>query len=634
MTSSSHPTSPQNGTVQPVPTETLTALFWRVAAQRAPNVAMRWKNLGIWNDILWRDYADSARAVGCALLACGVKRGERVAIVSDTRPEWCYVEFGAMGCGVSTVGVHATASSAELAHVVNDSGARQLFVQDQAQLDKALALLDQMPGIDKILCFDISGLHAFSHPKVLAFERYCEDGRQFHAKNPTRWESEVQIARADDVATVAYTSGREGLPKGAMLTHGNLRFQMQAMERLCPGMEGDDQLSILSMSHIGERYFSAYRSLDHGAVVHMGKGLSTLLADLREVSPHVVSAVPRVWEKLRATVNASSADGTPLERGAFVKALSVGFRVVACRLADQPVPGMLSAAYALARMFVLNRVLSMIGLRRTRLMVSSAAPVPADTMRWFQALGLHMVQVYGQTESVGHAARRDVGQHAGTLARHAMPDAQIRIAADGEILVKGPHVFAGYLNQPQRTEQALVDGWLRTGDKGSMDAAGHLATAERLDDIIETSSGARIAPAHIEAKLTTSPLIADAMVVGHGLPSLACLVWISHENVAKCAREMQLSFTNFANLTRLPEIRHLVQQEVDRVNHGVAQNECITCFALVDTELSVLDPDMTPLLQLRRKGLTRRYLSVIESMYANVSNHSPITTTTLKGDLP
>ena len=616
MASSTTLTQARDAEGRPESGATLGALFWQVAARRSANVAMRWKNLGIWNDIRWSDYADAARAVGCALLADGYQRGDRVAVVSDTRPEWCYVEFGAMGAGVSTVGVHATDSAAQLAYVVNDSGARLLFVQDQEQLDKALSVLDQMAGVEKIVYFDGAGLHAFSHPKVIAFEQFCESGRQFHAQNPARWETEVHAARADDIATVAYTSGSAGSPKGVMLSHRNLLFQMQAMQRLCPGMEGDDQLGFLSMSHIGERYFSAYRPLDNGAVVHMGKGLATLMENLREISPHVVMAVPRVWEKLYATVSMSIGDGTPLERWAYRKALALGYRVVACRLGGEPVPVGLRAAYFLARTFVLNRVLSMIGLRRARLLASGAAPISPDIVRWFLALNLDMVEAYGQTESTGHASSYLAGeQKTGTVGK-AVPGTQVKLAADGEILVQGPHVFAGYLNQPESTAKVLVDGWLRTGDVGSMDGDGTLTITARLDDIIRTSSGSRVTPSGIEARLKTSPLIADAIVIGHGRPFLSCLVLVDFESVAKRAREMKLVFTSFANLTRSAEVRGLVQQEIDRVNRDFTGTEAIQRFELIDTEISVLDPEMTPTLQLRRRVVTKRYRAVVDALYA------------------
>lgn len=607
-------------TAPPTDTDkTLPAWFWDVATRRGSSVALRWRHLGIWNDILWSDYADAARATGCALLAAGCQRGDRVAILCGTRPEWCYAEFGAQGAGACSVGVHDTCSATELAHMLKDCAARWLFVEDQDQLEKALSVEGDIPGLEKIVYFDARGLHAFSHPKVLAFDAFLETGRQFHARHPAQWETQVLAARARDVATVVYTSGSTGRPNGVMLSHANLLFQMRALDELCPGQEGDDQLSFLSMTHIVERCFSVYRSLDHGAVVHMGKGLPSLMQDLREISPHVLMAVPRVWEKLYATVTMAVAYSTPLARWAYRKALELGHRVVDCRQARQPVPTGLGILYFVARGIVLQRVLAKIGMGRARLLVSGAAPISPALVRWFLALSVPMVQAYGQTECGGHATGAPPGrQKAGTVGE-ALAGTQVKLSATGEILVRGPHVFAGYLNQPERTAQTLVDGWLHTGDMGQLDSDGYLTITGRLSDIIATPDGKSVTPSWIEVSLKLSPYIADALVIGDKRPYLSCLIMIDHESMAKRAREMNLAFTSFSSLTRLPEVRRLVQDEIDKVNRDLAQAEKIARFDLMDTEISVMDPEMTPTLQLRRAVVVRKYRALVDALYADAA---------------
>lgn len=321
---------------------TLPVQFWQLANRRGAVVAMRWKHLGIWNDISWATYADHARAVGCALLASGARRGDRVAVLSDGCPQWCQVEFGAMGVGVLSVGLFATDGAAQVARAVNDSASRWLFVQDQEQLDKALSVLDAMPGIEKIVYFDGTGLHALAHAQVTGFAAFLKLGRQFHALHPARWDTELLAAHPDDDATITFTAGTTGPAKGVLLSHANLTFQVQAMEQACPGQAGDEQLSFLSMANVVERCFSVYRAVAHGAVVHIGKGLPTLLENLREVSPHVVLAVPRVWEKLYASVTLAIAQGTATERLAYRWAMALGCRVVDCRTAGRPVPGALA----------------------------------------------------------------------------------------------------------------------------------------------------------------------------------------------------------------------------------------------------------------------------------------------------
>ena len=596
--------------------DTLPARFWRVAAQRKAGVALRWNHLGLWNDITWADYAEAVRALGLGLLAMGGRRGDRAVVLSDVRPEWCQIEFGTMGVGIQSVGLHNTDSAAHLAQAVQDSAARWLFVQDQAQLEKALSVLGEMPGIEKIFFFDGSGLHSLAHPLVADFEAVLQAGRTFNGNHPDRWETEVGIARPDDVATIVYTSGRTGSPQGALLTHSNLMFQMQAMGQLCPSQPGDDQLGFLSMGAALERYFSLYRALDHDIVVHLGKGLPTLLDNLREISPHVVMAVPRVWEKLYTTVSMGVADGTPTERWAYAKAIELGNRVVACRQSGQTVPFGLKLQYALARQFVLNRVRTLIGLRRARLLVSSAAPMSPALTRWFEALGLTMVEAYGQTECSGVATISCPGEGPSGAVGKALPGTEIRLAPQGEILVRGPHVFGGYLQPAPEQAANLTDGWLHTGDRGRLDAEGHLHVTDRIADAIELPSGVRVSPADIESRLKLSPHIADAIVLGNGQPHLVCLLLIEQETVARYVRDRKLVVTGFANLTRAAEVLALIQQDVDRVNREIGPHASVSRFALLETDITVHDAEMTPTLQLRRKMVLEINRSLVDGLLA------------------
>ena len=599
-------------------TATLPVQFWELANRRGDAVAMRSKHLGIWNDISWRTYADQARAVGCALLASGGRRGDRAALLSDGCPQWCQVEFGALGVGVLSVGLFATDSATQVARAVNDSAARWLFVQDQEQLEKALSALDAMPGIEKIVYFDGTGLHALTHAQVTGFDTFLELGRQFHGLHPARWDAELRLARPDDAATITFTSGTTGPAKGVLLSHANLAFQVQAMEQACPGLAGDEQLSFLSMAHIVERCFSVYRALAHGAVVHIGKGLPTLIENLREVSPHVLLAVPRVWEKLYASVTLAIAQGTATERLAYRAALALGYRVVDCHMAGQPVPGALALQYRLARWLVLNRVLTMTGLRRARVLVSVAARISPELVRWFQALGLPMVQTYGLTECAGMATIGRAGDvQPGSMGR-ALPGTEVKLADDGEILLRGPHVFVRYLDASAGDAGTLHDGWLHTADLGRLASDGRLSVTDRRQDTIMTTGGEPVSASETEARLKVSPYIADAIVVGHGRPHLACLLMIDHDAVAAYASEHKLVFTSFASLTRSPEVVQLVQRAVDHVNHDLAGGLRVQRFALIDTEITLHDAGMTPTLQLRRWVVLQKYAALVESLYADM----------------
>ncbi len=596
---------------------TLPRWFWQVANQRGSEVAMRWKQLGIWDDISWRSYAEAAMAVGCALLANGARRGDRLVVLSDGRPQWCQAEFGAMGVGVLSVGLAANDSAAQVAVSVNDCAARWLLVQDQEQLYKVLSVLAEMPSIEKIVYFDGTGLHAFTHSQVSRFDAFLAQGQQYHQQHPQRWDTELHAGCADDAATVVYTSGSTGAAKAVVLSHRNLMFQLQAMELACPGMAGDEQLSFLSMAGVVERCFSVYRALQHGAVVHFGKGLPTLMENLREVSPQVVLAVPRVGEKLYATVMMGIAQGTAAQRWAFHRALELGHQVGECRVAGQAVPLGLALRHSVAARLVLDRVRSQIGLRRARALVSVAAPMAPELVRWFRALGLSLVEVYGLTECAGVATfNRPGDKNAGTMGQ-AVPGTELKVADDGEILLRSPQVFSHYLNQPGLTQAVRQDGWLRTGDMGRIDSDGCLTVTARRQDAITAANGSVVNPSELEANLKLSPYIADAIVVGGATSPLACLLMIEHDAVARYAGEKNLVFTSYASLTRSAEVRQLLQLEVERVNRDLAPALRLRNFGLADTEITVLDVEMTPTLQLRRRLVLQKYDVLVRSLHAD-----------------
>ena len=590
---------------------TLPAWFNDVAAARGKRTAMRWKRFGIWEDISWADYAEQVRATAAAMRALGIARGANVAVLSGGRPEWAFIDFAAMGNGCVATGIYPTDAPRQVAHIIRDCAASLAFVENHEQLDKLLSVEGELPGLSHIVVLDMTGLHAFNHPKVTDFASFLAAGRARHERHPTEWDEDVGRARPDDIALIIYTSGTTGPPKGAMLSHHNIIFQMGAMERLCPGLDGDEQLSFLPLSHIVERYFSHYRPLDHGAVVNIGDGIAAMAENLREVSPRIMMAVPRVWEKLYAAITMAIADATPLGQLGYRWALNLGYRA-----ADARNPGLLlRVGNTIARLLVLNRVRQMIGLGRARLLISGAAPISPELIRWYSAIGLTMVEAYGQTECTGHAT--SYGRDAiapGTVGKPP-PGTEIRLGPDGEILIKGPHVFHGYLNQPELTSATIRDGWLHTGDVGALDADGNLIVTDRLKDIIVTSGGKNVTPSEIETRLKFSPYISDAIVIGDRRKYLSCLVLLDHDAAASHAQAHNLPFTSFASLTRIPEIRRLIEAEIDAVNRDVARVEAIRRFDLIDVQLTAEDPELTPTLKLKRQAISARFKPLIDRMY-------------------
>jgi long-chain acyl-CoA synthetase len=576
---------------------------------------MRWKRFGIWESITWAEYGANARAVGCALLERGYKRGDRVAILSDNRPEWAYADQGAQGAGLIPVGLYTTEPAAELARLLNECGARLLFVENDEQLHKALAALPEVPALDLIVYFDDRGLHAFSHAKVIGFAALLSAGRAFAERHPARWDEEVAKALPADIAAIVFTAGLTGAPKSVLLTHANLLFQQDAMARLYPGQAGDEQLSLLPLGHVLERTFALLRPFDHGAVINFGEGPAALAENLREVSPHVLLAVPRVWEKLHAAVTMAIGDATGFQKWGYRTALNIGYRLADLELSRQPVPGGLAFLHAVARFAILNRVRGMIGLRRARLALCATAPLAPSLTRWYRALGVPMAELYGQAECAGVAAGQAPADAKPGAVGKALPGTEVTLAPNGEVLVRGPHVFAGYLNRPELDAATLRDGWLHTGDTGTLDGEGHLTLTGRTADRMVTAAGHAIAPGRIESLLRASPYIAEAVLIGDGRGHLACVVAIEHEQAAKYAASRNIAFTSFASLAQAPELVALIGEEIEAVNRDAAEHERIRRFHLLDAPLAPDDAEMSPVLKLRRHLIARKHDAAIEAMY-------------------
>jgi long-chain acyl-CoA synthetase len=386
---------------------------------------------------------------------------------------------------------------------------------------------------------------------------------------------------------------------------------------MAPTTDRDDTLAFLPLCHMAERMMTALRPLGYCGVVHFAESPDAVLENLREVSPTVFFAVPRIWEKLHSLVTMTLQDATPLQRWAFARATAVAYAVADRKMAGRRVPPWLGAAYALAEFLVLRNTKRLLGLARARLIGSGAAPISPEVMRWYVALGIPIFEIYGQTECSGIATFYRPEEYAlGTVGR-PLAGTELRLAEDGEIVLRGEHVFQGYLNKPDKTADAIRDGWLHTGDIGAFTANGLLKITDRKSDIIITSGGKNITPSEIENRLKFSPYVTDAIVIGDGRNYLTALVMIDQENVTKYAQTKRVPFTDYASLTRAPAIHELIWSEVQKVNAGLANVERIRKIHLLDILLTAEDEEMTPTLKLRRKFVNQKYKTEIEAMYAS-----------------
>lgn len=595
---------------------TVPALFRDRCEAWADRTAHREKKFGIWTGLTWRDYYNDARDVGLGLVELGISRGETVSLLSEDRREWLLCDLGIACIGAISNGIYTTDSASQLAYLLNDSRSVCLLVENEEQLDKYLAIRDAVPTVRHVIVLDREGLRDFSDSKVLFFDDLVALGKRRFASEPDRFEQEVAGAAPDDILLLIYTSGTTGPPKGAMLSHRNVLYQVGTGLALNPPGKDDQQLCFLPLCHVYERLVSVYYPLGSGATVNFAESVETVFDNLREVSPTFFAAVPRLWEKLYSQVRIRRAEATTVGRWCLDRAVQAGTAAFRARREGHTLPIHRRAWLALLDALVLRNLRAMLGLESVRHAYSGAAPIAPELLEWFHAIGVPLMEGYGATETSGVASTNVADDNGvGTVGR-PLPGSELRIGANDEVLVRGPHVFCGYWNQPERTGEAIdPQGWLHTGDVGRLDNHGRLTITGRLKDIIITAGGKNVSPAEIESRLKFSPYIADAIVIGDRRPYLTCLVMIDQENVEKYAQDHQVPFNDFASLCAAETVTDLVRGEVNEINDAFARVEQLKDFRLIDVLLTAEDDELTPTMKLKRNLVEQRHKALIDSMY-------------------
>ena len=590
------------------------ALFAGQVERQGDRLAIRFKEYGIWHRVSWREYHDAVRRVAAALLAFGLRRQENVAVLAENRAEWLYCHLGIQTAGGVTVGIYPTSAPEQVRYLLNHSEARLIFVENEEQLDKILAIAGDTK-LERIVVWDAKGLWGFTEERVSFFEDFLKQGTTFAESHPAAVDERLAAIGPADTAMIIYTSGTTGPPKGAMLSHGSILWVTEAFLGVNPVTADDEVVSYLPFAHIYENLISVFGPLRTGYIVNFVESLDTLFQNLREISPTYFASVPRIWEKLASTVELRMADSTWLKRRAYRAAVAVGRRYARAKLAGGPIPPGLGLAYRLASWAVLAPLKRRLGFDRTRIAVCGAAPASPELFEYYHALGIPLIEGYGQTESTGVISVNRVARpRVGTVGQ-AIPGIEVVLADDGEILTRGPHVFKGYFKDPELTAETVDrEGWLHTGDVGAWEN-GYLKIMDRKKDIIITAGGKNITPAYIENKLKFSPYIQDAVVIGERRRYLVALILIDEDNVTKFAQDHRIPFTTFQDLTQNPAVVRLIDGEVDRVNKTLSQVETVKKFALLPRRFYAEEGDVTPTMKVKRRALETRYADLIRTLY-------------------
>jgi long-chain acyl-CoA synthetase len=594
---------------------TVPSKFKAAVSRWGDRVAMRKKQYGLWHDISWNQYDRNVSLVAYALMSLGLKKGDCASVIGDNCPEWVYSDLGIQCCGAATAGVYATNAWQQVEYVVGNSDSKIFFVENEEQLDKWLHFRERAPLLEKVIVWDTEGLHQFEDPMVMTFDELLELGAKEEQKNPGLLDARIKEIDPEDLAVLIYTSGTTGPPKGAMLTHKNCVWMGNAITSNNPMFDDDNIMSFLPLCHIFEQLFTILAHFDVGHVVNFIESMDTITDNMVEISPTVGHAVPRIWEKYYSVIMIRTADATWFKRIVFNTALKIGQKRASLMMHLKPVPALLELQYKLAHFIVFRKLKERLGFERMRVAYSGAAPIAPEILHFFHSIGLNLVEGYGQTEGTGVTTTSTIGEVKFGTVGTPLEGVEVKIADDGEILVRSPGVFKGYFKNPEATAETIVDGWLLSGDVGTIDEDGYLSITDRKKDIIVTAGGKNITPQFIENKLKSSLYINDAVVIGDKRKFLSALIIIDEDTVVKFAQDNKVQFSTYKDLTAHEEIKALIDSEIKRVNESLSQVEKIKKCTILPKKLYEEEGEVTPTMKVKRASINKSFGDLIEAMY-------------------
>jgi long-chain acyl-CoA synthetase len=575
--------------------------------------ALKSKRDGRWVDVSVAELRDTVRWFSHALRALGVKPGDRVAILSENRPEWAMADFAILAAGGVTVPVYPTLLGWQIEYILNDAGTVAVICSTEEQLQKIVGVKGHVPSVNNIIVCDPP---PGALPEgVKTFKDVVESGKkEEEANGRARFDELLAGAKPSDLATLVYTSGTTGNPKGAMLTHGNITSNIVSVCSVLPVEGGDIALSILPLSHILERT-ADYAYFYKGCTIAYAESVVKVADNLQEVRPDIFAAVPRLFEKMRAKMMDTVATYPAMRRKIFMWALGVAEERLDYRIKLTPMPMGLSVKSAIADKLVFGKILARLG-GRVRFVLSGGAPLSAELASFFIGAGLEIVEGYGLTETspvitVNTPTKRRIGS-----VGRAIPGVEVKIADDGEILSRGPHIMRGYWNNPEATAQAIdPDGWFHTGDIGVIDSEGYLKITDRKKDIIINAYGKNIAPQPLEALLKSSPYIGTPVLIGDRRKFLVALLVPNFEKLERDAAQMGVAYHTKEELIENPKVVELYQGEIDRFNKNLDRQEKIRRFALLPRDFTIEADEITPSLKVKRKAIDTKYKPIIDQLY-------------------
>ncbi len=578
--------------------------------------ALREKDYGIWQSITWNEYLNHVRNFCQGLVYLGLTPDDTVAIIGDNRPEWIYAELAAQAAGAKSIGIYQDAVVKEMVYIVTHAQVKFIVVEDQEQVDKILEMWDELQGVEKVIYYDPKGLRNYTEKFLMYFPDVETLGEAFAAENPDWFEQKVAEGKADDVAILAATSGTTGNPKLAMITHRNLVSMGRNLMQIDPLNPDDRFVSFLPMAWIGEQMMSFACSLQKGFTLNFPEEPETALANIREIGPHSMFSPPRIWENLVSQVMVKMEDSSKLKKRLYDWAMGVGYEMADIRFRKEEASRSMKWKYKLADWLIFVAIKDHLGLRHLKRAYTGGAALGPDVFRFFHALGVNLKQIYGQTEASGISVLHRDGDIKFQTVGTPVIGTAVKIAENGEILLKSDSIFAGYYNNPEATAESLEDGWLLSGDAGYFDEDGHLIVIDRAKDVMTLHDGTKFSPQFIENKLKFSPYVKEAVVFGGDWPFVTAMINIDMENTGKWAENRQIAYTTYTDLAQKNEVYELVRNQVEAANSDLPPAARVRRFLLLHKELDADDAELTRTRKVRRRFVAQRYDDIISALYS------------------
>jgi len=589
-------------------------IFDKLSQEYGDKLAVRQRRGDKWEDITWNQYRKDVRYVANGLISLGLQKGDKISILGINSYEWVVSDYASMSCGAVSVPLYVTASAEQLEYVADHSESKILVVQNRELLDKVSYFLVKLDKLEKIIMMRPTET---DNPDILQFEEVKERGRDYAKEYPEELDDRIKELKPDDFMSIMYTSGTTGPPKGVMLTHRNATWTIDSLNQCFDIEQGKERiLSYLPLSHIAERSITCFQSVVNAYLTHFGEGLNTLREDLLVARPTIMFGVPRVWKKFHKALQKRFSEEEGVKKKLIDWGLKVGREKVRRRQAGEEIGGWLKFRYNLADRLIFSKIREGVGLDEGRVVVSGAAPIYKDILEFFHAIGIPIREVYGQTEDTGPTTIHQWDRvKLGTVGQ-PIPGSEVKVAEDGEILVKGGHVFQGYFRSPKATAETLEGGWLHSGDIGVLDEDNFLTVTDRKKDLIITAGGKNIAPQNIENLLKSITYVSQAVVIGDRRKFLTALITLEPEAIQDWAKQQGISYQDYEDLVQNDRVREMIKGEVERINREeLSRCQTIKDFRILKKDLSIEDGLLTPTLKVKRGPVIESYSDLVESMY-------------------